>query len=137
MILRIDQFLRSSTFRWLRILQFLVAIIVFSYAVLMPASQVQSLNKPDWLMHFCGNLLLFMSASVAFYGRLRIPLLIFFLLPYSLLLELAQRYAPGRSVDPRDMLYNLAGLTTGLLIVYIMESGWRRLYRRATANAAV
>ncbi len=134
MINRIDQFLRSSTFRWIRILQFLLAITVFSYAVLMPAHQVQPLNKPDWLMHFLGNLLLFMSASVAFYGRLRIPLLIFFLLPYSLLLELAQRYAPGRSVDPRDMVYNLAGLMSGLLIVYFMELGWRRLYRSIAAN---
>lgn len=137
MITRIDQFLRSRPFRWLRIVQFLAAISLFSYAVLMPAEQVRVLDKPDWVMHFLGNLLLFMSASVAFYGRLRIPLLILFLLPYSLLLELAQRYAPGRSVDPRDMVYNLAGLTAGLLIVYFLELGWRKLYQKVSISEAI
>lgn len=130
MINAINRLIQTRTFHWLRIVQFIIALSIFSYAALMPAKYATSLNQPDWSLHFLGNLLLFMSASVACYGRLKIALLVVLLLPYSLLIELAQHYMPGRFVDTRDMLFNFLGLLAGLVIVSLLEQLWRRINRR-------
>lgn len=122
----IQQWLQSRWFFWLRILQFIAAMIIFAVAALMPSGYVK-IQQPDYTMHFIGNVLLFLSASVATYGRLKLGLLIIFLVSYSILIELAQRLAPGRHVDVQDMMFNILGLLAGLVIVWLTEWSWRRL----------
>ncbi len=135
MINAINTLIQTRAFHWLRIIQFIIALCIFSFAALMPPQYATSLNQPDWSLHFLGNLLLFMSASVACYGRLKIALLVVLLLPYSVLIELAQHYMPGRFVDARDMLFNFLGLLAGLVIASLLEQLWRRISRSSSSGA--
>lgn len=126
MIRTLDQLFQTRTFQWLRILQFVGALCVFSFAALMPSSYV-NVHHSDSSMHFLGNMLLFLSAALACYGRIRLPALLILLLPYSLAIEFAQWLTPSRQVDPRDMFVNVLGLVTGLGVVYGLEWTWRKL----------
>lgn len=103
-----------------RILQFIVALVIFCYAALSPAPQFVG-NHTDTSMHFVGNVLLFGSAWVALWGRLSIIKLALCLLPFSCAVELAQYFAPGRMVDAKDMLVNVAGLGVGALISAVLQ----------------
>lgn len=93
----------------------------------MPPKYAAPLPSPDYVLHFVGNLLLFLSASLATYGRMNMGLLVIFLSCYSVLIELAQRFAPGRHVDAQDILANIAGLCVGLLLVHLIAWFWRWL----------
>ncbi len=126
MIKAIDQLLRTRAFQWLRVLQFILALGIFSFAALMPNTYVPGQHS-DTSLHFLGNLLLFLSAAVACYGRIRMTTLLVLLLPYSIAIELAQGLTPSRQVDPKDMLINVIGLLLGCTLVYLVERAWRRL----------
>jgi glycopeptide antibiotics resistance protein len=112
--------------RTLRVGQFVVAVCVFTYVALMPASMLQT-QQADVKLHFVGNLLLFLSAWLACYGRFNIWMLLALLVPYSILVELAQWLAPSRMVDDRDMMANILGLLTGLVIAFIADRTLIRL----------
>jgi len=94
MIPFIDRFIRSKAFHWLRILQFALAILIFSSVALMPQVYVRDLPSPDYSLHFLGNVLLFLSAWIACKGRMKLGIVIALLIPYSLIIELAQWLAP-------------------------------------------
>lgn len=129
MINAINRLIRTRFFQWVRIVQFVAALCIFSYAALMPAQYVGALNQPAWSLHFLGNMLLFLSASVACYGRVKIAALVVLLLPYSILIELAQRFMPGRFFDTQDLLFNFLGLITGFLVASLLELLWHRIDR--------
>lgn len=112
--------------RSLRVGQFIVALCIFTYAALMPASTLKT-QLADTTLHFGGNVLLFLSAWLAGYGRLKIWQVLAMLVPYSLLVELAQWLAPSRMVDNFDMLINILGLATGLAIAFVADRILRRL----------
>ncbi len=103
-----------------RILQFAVALIVFCYAALSPAPQFVG-NHTDTSMHFVGNVLLFVSAWVALWGRLPIIKLAVCLLPFSCAIELAQYFSPGRMVDAKDMIVNITGLGVGAVVSTVFQ----------------
>lgn len=106
--------------RSLRVGQFAVAVCIFTYVALMPASMIRT-EQTDSTLHFAGNLLLFLSAWLACYGRFNIGVLLLALVPYSLTIELAQWLAPTRFVDRHDMLANGLGLATGALIAFVAD----------------
>lgn len=106
--------------RGLRVGQFVLAVCIFTYAALMPASVLQT-RGTDTLLHFSGNVLLFLSAWLAGYGRISVWLMFAMLVPYSLLIEMAQLLTPSRVTNGGDMLTNTLGLLTGLIIAYIAD----------------
>lgn len=116
--------------QWLRILQFFLAAGIFAYAALMPASHINT-SHSDHTLHFVGNVLLFLSASVAAFGRMKLGLLILMLIPYSLLIEMTQWLTPSRTVDSKDVMANMLGLVCGYVIALVVERVWTVLTRRA------
>lgn len=114
--------------RNLRVGQFVIAVCVFTYVALMPASAITA-PQSDVTLHFIGNFLLFLSAWLAGYGRFNAWTLLLLLVPYSLLIELAQWLAPSRFVDSRDMLFNMLGLATGLATAVVLDRLLLRLPR--------
>lgn len=106
--------------RNLRVGQFVVAMCIFTYVALMPADTI-IVPPSDITLHFVGNFLLFLSAWLAGYGRFSSWVLLLLLVPYSLLVELAQWLAPNRFVDSRDMLFNMLGLVTGLAVAIVLD----------------
>lgn len=116
-------------------LQFFVAVGVFTYAALMPANHI-STNQPDHMLHFIGNTLLFLSASVAAFGRMKLGLLVLLLIPYSVLIELSQWLTPTRQVDGKDVVANMLGLTCGYAIAHMVEWVWAKMTKAANATTA-
>lgn len=114
--------------RSLRVGQFAIAVSIFTYFALVPSSALNT-SQSDITLHFAGNFLLFLSAWLACYGRLNSWRLLLLLVPYSLLIELAQWLAPTRFVDSRDMLANMAGLATGLTVAFFLDKALMRLPR--------
>ncbi len=106
----------------------MVAVCVFTYAALMPASMLRT-EQADSTLHFVGNFLLFLSAWLACYGRFNIGVVLLGLVPYSLAIELAQWLAPSRFVDSRDMLANGLGLATGAVVALAADRMLVRLPR--------
>ena len=123
---RFNTFMHRS--RWLRWVQFIVALVIFCYAALSPSPQLIGQHS-DTSMHFVGNVLLCLSAWLALWGRLSIFKLILCLLPFSLCIELAQYFSPGRMVDFKDMMVNVTGLGVGALVAWAVEIGIKRILR--------
>lgn len=136
MINILNRLLNARWFFWVRASQFVVALSIFTFAALMPPRYVTVVQQPDYVLHFVGNLLLFLSASVATYGRMNLGLLIAFLTSYSILIEVAQRFAPGRHVALHDIFANLAGLAVGLVMVSLIAWFWRRLTKNCVPSEA-
>lgn len=112
----------------LRLLQFALAIAIFCYAALSPSPQLIGQHS-DSSLHFVGNVLLFLSAWVAFWGRIALWKLLLILLPFSGAIEFAQHFSPGRQVDIKDLGVNVAGLTTGMLIAMLTHVFAKRILR--------
>lgn len=110
--------------------QFFVALALFTYVALMPATYITT-NQPDHTLHFVGNILLFLSASVAALGRMKLGILILLLVPYSMLIELAQWLSPSRQVDSADIVANMLGLICGYVIAHTIEWVWGKLVSHA------
>lgn len=91
----------------------------------MPAAYVPT--QSDHTLHFFGNVLLFLSASVASFGRMKLGMLVLLLIPYSLLIELSQWLTPSRQVDSKDVIANMLGLTCGYMLAHVIERLWSRL----------
>lgn len=133
MITFIELLLRNRWFRLLSIIQFFVALGIFSYAALMPSDSITP-PKCDYCLHFVGNVLLILSAFVATYGRYKIILFLFGLIPYSVAMELSQHFTRTRQVDPTDLSANLFGLIAGYIVALTVEFVWRRLKASKSKN---
>lgn len=112
----------------LRLFQFVVAMGIFCYAALSPSPQLIGQHS-DSSLHFVGNVLLFLSAWVAFWGRIALWKLLLVLLPFSGAIEFAQHFSPGRQVDMKDLGVNVAGLASGLIIAAFVNAIVKRILR--------
>ncbi len=130
MITFIDSILQSKLFRILRTAQFIIALAVFTLFALMPSRYVHEIPSSAPTLHFLGNLLIFASAWVAWRHRCRLLLLLIILIPYSILIELAQWLTPSRQVDPMDLIANFCGLFVGFLVAWGLESWWHHSNNR-------
>lgn len=122
----INGFLDSKAFRYLRIGQFLLALGIFTYMALMPTPSL-IISGPDYALHFIGNVLLYLSACVALFSRIKLFYLLILLTPYSFCTELAQLMSPWRHVDVGDMLFNLMGLVVGFFIALLVRYAWAKV----------
>jgi glycopeptide antibiotics resistance protein len=120
------QLLNSRFFYWVRKLQFGLALLIFAFVALMPGGLVPKVSS-DQSLHFIGNVLLFLSASVAFAGSARLGLLAVFLVPYSMIIEICQWLTPTRTLDPNDAIANMAGLFCGFCIAILGEFIWKKI----------
>lgn len=131
MISLIQRLLENRIFLVVRTGQFVLALIIFAYAALTSSPQM-GVEYSDSTLHFVGNFLLIMSAFVATYGRFKLWLLVAFLVPYSLLIELSQYFAPQRHVDIRDLAANFMGLGTGFAAAFVIQALWQRITDKST-----
>lgn len=113
-------FFTSKLFRRCLIAQFVLAVIIFTYAALMPSDQV-TVNQSDTVLHVVGNFLLLTSAWLAFQTRISLHSLFALILPYSLFVEYAQVFTASRSYDVQDLLANAGGLIIALAFCYLLE----------------
>lgn len=138
MIKLIHSLIHTRFFSVLRVSQFLLAVLIFTVFALMPSSYVAELPASAPSMHFVGNFLLLTSAWVAWHGRTKLLFLVILLVPYSIMIELAQWLTPSRTVDKYDLAANMAGLFAAFCCALIMENIWRQLVRKYvhTSSAA-
>lgn len=99
----------------LAIIQFVIAIIIFYSAALMPFNDEPS-SIPPWVLHLIGNILLALSASAAAYRFIRLRTIFFICCGLSLAAELSQLLTADRFADPADALTNIVGLLIGCAI---------------------
>jgi len=124
---KIDRLIANPWFFTFCIIQFAAALVIFAYYALTPG--VMAGSYPDWLLHFAGNILLFLSARLAFLRVKNLWFVVIFALAYGTSMEIAQHLVPARYFDPRDLLANWAGALTGLMVTLALQWGYRRLMR--------
>lgn len=110
------QLMHHPIVRALSLMQFGLALMIFFYAALMPSGSAPP-TFPPALLHLVGNILLAISAGVAFFPWLRIRGLLGFTLVISLLAELGQSFTSTRVTDPADIATNIVGLCIGFLAI--------------------
>ena len=121
-----------GAWRFTRRAQFGLALVIFAIAALMPSRYVTQATS-DSTLHFIGNALLYLSASLALFDRVRLRHLLALLALYSLTIEFAQVLTPSRQLDPRDMFANVCGLMTGYGLALLVWEGCRRWLARSAA----
>lgn len=120
----------KSVLRYLALMQFFAALIIFALAALTSnPSPMVSAYSPG-VLHFIGNLALFISGWLAFFNRIKGWKLIILLGIYSVGIELSQRLTQTRQVDIYDIVTNIAGLVCGLLLSLIMVFLYKRFSSR-------
>ncbi|WP_045855725.1 VanZ family protein [Teredinibacter purpureus] len=117
--------------RWLRQLQFAVAIGIFAYMALSPAPAIWIENWSDKLLHFMGNVLLMGSTWVAFFGFISRRKTFVFALFYSLTIEGMQSFSAMRQPDALDAATNLTGIILGFFLCVLLENYLTTLQRAA------
>ncbi len=108
----LSQFLRHPLIRAVAILQFIIALVIFYWAALMPFDDEPS-NIPAWALHLTGNILLALSTSIAIYPFFRLRSIFFMCCALSLAAELSQLLTANRFSDPFDAATNIVGLVIG------------------------
>lgn len=121
-----DVFIRRTWY--FRFAQFLLAVIIFCYAALTPSPQLFGQHS-DSTMHFTGNVLLFLSAWLAFWPRVSVLKLLLCLMPFSGAIEFAQYFSPGRVVDVSDLGANMAGLSVGACLALVLQGVIKYFWR--------
>lgn len=108
-------------------LAFFTAFTVVSVLSLAPRSLTPPIDVWDKLQHLAGYAALALLAKAAYRGAGVRWWMALFLCSWGGLLELAQRYVPGRSADWLDVGANIAGVVLGIAIAELAG----RLLRRA------
>ena len=135
MIRQLNQLIHSKAFSFIRIMQFLIAVAIFTGFALMPSKYATALPASAPSLHFIGNFLLFSSAWVAWHGRTKLWFLVVLLVIYSVAIELAQWLTPSRTVDKYDLAANMAGLFAAFCFTTVVETFWQRLVRKYAFTA--
>lgn len=105
-------FFHNPIFKAIRVLQFLLAIVIFFLFALMPAGDTPP-TIPPAILHFTGNLLLISSAWVALAESLTLKKILILTFILSICSELAQSFTVSRVTDIIDFCINFIGLFFG------------------------
>lgn len=127
-IQKIDRWLASRWFLALCLAQFVLALGLFTYYALSPEGMAG--RYPDEVLHFVGNLLLFLSARLAFLRLGNIWFVVMFALFYGTCMEFAQHLMPRRYFDAGDLIANWLGVGGGLLLSLFLHGIFRFLKKR-------
>lgn len=110
---RYDQLMAHSLLTKLRVLQFLVAMAIYIALLLAPDPQLGGEDTKNFILHALGNFLLMMSTWVASGGRFKAMGPALFVIPFSLIVELAQGLTDNRTPELIDVAANMAGVLIG------------------------
>lgn len=116
---KINQFLLHPFVQIVIWLQFAAALTIFSYFATTP--NLVPTDSPDVVLHFLGNLLLFLSARIAFLRFKSVWFVVVFALIYGTAMELCQHFVPTRYFQPSDLVANWLGVFAGLLLTLLVE----------------
>ena len=119
---RYDQLMGHSLLTKLRTLQFLVAIAIYTGLLLAPDSQLGGGETKNFVLHALGNFLLMLSTWVASGGRFKAMGPTIFVVPFSLLVEMAQGLTDNRTPELIDILANFTGVAIGFVACLILNS---------------
>ena len=104
----------------MRIAQFYCLLALYTYMGLSRSGMELTTYASDKLLHFSGYVIFIISAMLA-YGKRRSFVFLFMLLfAYSVLIECIQYFLPYRSFEVKDILANLAGLSVGSVIWFVV-----------------
>jgi VanZ family protein len=105
----------------------LVAITTVSSIPHLPSPKINTIKfeiRVDYLVHFCEyGALIFLSLLSFVRKDFRLPLKRYILITASVLLfaladEFHQKLIPGRTFNPKDILSNIVGISSGLIFCY-------------------
>jgi len=114
-----DQLMSNKYFTWVRIGQFVVAISIYCTLLLLPNVKIP-VGPTDFGLHATGNALLMMSIWVASGGRYKALGPLLFVMPFSVLTEVAQGFTDNRTPQLIDVAANFTGAAIGFLLCQIM-----------------
>ncbi len=112
----------SKLLTYLRIGQFVFAIIIYTTLLLMPNPQIGQAGFSDFFLHALGNAILMASAWVASGGRYSAMGPFLFVIPFSLIVELAQGMTDNRTPELIDVVANVVGALVGFLVCGFLSS---------------
>lgn len=104
--------------RQLCLMQFLALLILFLFMGLTPAPETYVPAVNDKLMHFSGYFISAFSISFA-YPQKSLEHKTFFLILFSIAIEIGQHLMPPRAFDVLDICANSAGVMVGLVAVNV------------------
>lgn len=117
-----DQLMGNSLLTKLRILQFLVAIAIYTALLLAPDPQLGGDDTKNFVLHGLGNLLLMLSTWVASGGRFKAMGPALFVIPFSLIIEMAQGLTDNRTPELIDIVANFSGVVVGFIVCLVLNS---------------
>lgn len=116
-----DQLMTNKFFTWVRQGQFLLAIIIYTSLLLMPDPQLAKKTMlSDIVLHAIGNAILMLSVWVASGGRYKAMGPLFFVIPFSLIIELAQGLTANRTPEMVDVAANFGGAAIGFVLCILV-----------------
>ena len=113
---RYDQLMANALLTKLRVFQFLIAIAIYIGLLLAPDPQLGGNDTKNFFLHALGNFLLMMSTWVASGDRFKAMGPALFVIPFSLLVELAQGLTSNRTPEIIDVGANLVGVIAGYIV---------------------
>jgi len=112
--------MKQSMMRALPKLAFFVILLVLCFAGLRGEPVPQVFDGEDKLHHWAGFACLTLSAYLAF-PRTRLFWLLLWPLLGSMVIELGQSLLPLRTASWGDMLANALGVSSGMLVILVMQ----------------
>lgn len=106
-----------------------ISILTVSSLPSLPTPEIRTASlkiRLDYLIHFCEyGILAFLAflsfADKGFYISLKKILIItLFLIIFAVLDEFHQKLIPGRSLNPKDIMSNITGILTSLVISFLL-----------------
>lgn len=123
-----DQLMTNKVFTKVRQGQFILAIVIYTGLLLMPNPQLGEVGMSDFILHAVGNAILMLSTWVASAGRYKAMGPLFFVVPFSLITELAQGLTDNRTPELIDVGGNFAGAAIGFVLCMIVGSVLPKLF---------
>ena len=111
--------IEMSAWRILCLIQFITLLIIFSYLGLTPSPEQSAPMFNDKLMHFSGYFVAAFSITFAF-PRTAFHFNTFFLISFSIGIEIAQHFMPPRTFDVFDICANSSGVVAGLIVTTLL-----------------
>ena len=98
----------------IRLIQFFVILAGFTVMGLIRGGDQMVLQLNDLILHYCGYIILMISALIAF--QKPIYFLVVLLFFYSVGIEIIQFYLPYRTFSMLDLIANMVGLFSGAIL---------------------
>ena len=116
-----EELMENTLLTRIRLGQFILAIIIYTGLLLAPDPQLGGSSPSNFALHALGNCLLMLSTWVASAGRYKAMGPLLFVIPFSLLVELAQGLTDNRTPELVDVGANFVGAAVGFVICIVLS----------------